>query len=184
MVERWADKWDNLDLNEEQTLAERKFIKKYSTSEQFKYQQTQSPSAFKQALDEHLDDVLPKRKAKCTTVCEGVSLKITLTEKFLVRTFESALIAPYLTAFNKKRTDEAPVAPSDVAEVTVDGKSVIEKMQVRAMDVLTRDNHDVVLTLKVVDDDDDGLVLEEQKPEAAKAAEVEEDDDDLVLEKQ
>ena len=98
-------------------------------------------------LDEHLDDVLPKRKAKCTTVCEGVSLKITLTEKFLVRTFESALIAPYLTAFNKKRTDEAPVAPSDVADVTVDGKSVIEKMQVRAMDVLTRDNHDVVLTL-------------------------------------
>ena len=136
MVERWGEKFDKLDLNEEQTLAEKKFYQKYGKAEMFRYHQQQSPSAFKQALTEHLDQTLPKRRAKCTVVCEGVTMKLTLTEKFLQRTVAAALVEPYLSAFNKKRGDGVrPAAAEDIAEMLVDGKSAVDKMEVRAMDV-------------------------------------------------
>lgn len=177
-IERWGEKWDKLDLNEEETIAERKFVQKYSKAEMFNYHQQQTPTAFKQAMKEYRDENLKKRKAKCTVVCEDVTLKLTLTEKFLQRTVVAALVEPYLTAFNKKHADAAPATPEDLVEMTVDGKSVMEKMSVRAEDVFTKDEHAVVLTLKPRaqdEDDDDGPVLEEENDN---------EDDGLVLEQQ
>ena len=46
------------------------------------------------------------RTAIATVTCDAITLKLTLKSKLLERPFETALIKPFLGAFNKKRPDQ------------------------------------------------------------------------------
>ena len=61
------------------------------------------------------------RTAICMVECDGVKLKLTLRQKFLERPLGTAVIEPFLKAFNKKRPDAPPVESTDLAGLVVDG---------------------------------------------------------------
>ena len=73
------------------------------------------------------------RTAICTVKCEGVVLKLTLTPKFLQRTFMAALVEPYFKAFNKKRQKLDPDAPfssaADLESLEIDGSELLPRLQ-------------------------------------------------------
>ena len=66
------------------------------------------------------------RKVVCETKCAAVTLKITLTSKFLAKPLVDALLNPFLGAFNKKNKDAAPLAAADLVGVQVDGVTVAD----------------------------------------------------------
>lgn len=65
------------------------------------------------------------RTAVCTVRCDNVTLKLTLKDKFLDRPFGTAVVEPFLKAFNKKRekVEAPPVALSQLAGLVVDGSA-------------------------------------------------------------
>lgn len=79
------------------------------------------------------------RTAICTVKCDGVTLKLTLKQKLLDRPFITALIAPFLGAFNKKRPDAEPLTMESLAGIVVDGvpmTDVSASIEKRARDVM------------------------------------------------
>ena len=68
------------------------------------------------------------RTAIATVTCDGITLKLTLKAKLLERPFETALVKPFLGAFNKKRQkdkpDAADVTEKDLDSLVVDGLEV------------------------------------------------------------
>lgn len=92
--------------------------------------------------------VADARKVVCTVSCGAVTLKLTLTEKFLLKQFSSSVVEPFLKAFNKS-TKRAPGAASVEADeliaVLVDGNQV--DMRFRTTDLLLKGVHLVTLLL-------------------------------------
>ena len=73
-----------------------------------------------------------------TITLESVSLKLTLTQKFLDRPFANSVVEPFLNAFNKKRPDCPPITPDDLEAVFIDDEKV-ENIHVRTNDLLPKD---------------------------------------------
>lgn len=82
------------------------------------------------------------RKAVCTVCCGTVTLRLTLSSKFLSRPFANAVIAPFLNAYNKKAG--ASLTVTDVAVVKVDDVLLLD-LHALSSDVLTHATHRVEL---------------------------------------
>lgn len=91
------------------------------------------------------DQVSNARRVVCTVTCDGVTLKLTLGQKLLLKQFLSSVVEPFLKAFNKKRPEAPAVDPSGLASVLLDGKPVDPTW--RTTDLLVKDVHAVTLLL-------------------------------------
>ena len=70
--------------------------------------------------------------------CDGVILKLTLTEKQLDKPFAEAILRPFLRAFGKKRgMSEAEVDVKRVARVTVDSDAHTELQEVKEIHIFS-----------------------------------------------
>ena len=68
----------------------------------------------------------PQTKVVCTVTCADVTLKLTLTPKFLSRPLVDALVNPFLGAYNKRQPPGMPPLEAGDVRVQVDGSPVAD----------------------------------------------------------
>lgn len=91
----------------------------------------------------------PARKCICRVRCGRVELKLTLSEKLLVKPLTAAVLTPFLGAYNKKVGGVVTV--DTLVAVTIDGIAV-EDFSVRAGEALPEETHKLELTLRAEGD--------------------------------
>jgi hypothetical protein len=88
----------------------------------------------------------PPTKCTATVRCGDVTLKLTLTAKFMSRSFADALIAPFLKAYSKKAGLDVPASVAEVASVTIDGANVAD-IHAAVQELVRREEASVLVVL-------------------------------------
>jgi hypothetical protein len=174
-IDRWNEKFDQVD----EFLDEKKdYVKKYIREQRAKDAELKMQEDWlgitgkKQAANRSSNFVQKARKVKVTVTLDTVTLKLTLTQKFLDRPFSNSVVEPFLNAFNKKRPDEPPVTPDSLESIVIQGEKV-ENAHVRTNDLLPKDEMDITLHLPGTEssapataeegeeEEEEGLIIEE-----------------------
>jgi superfamily I DNA and RNA helicase len=113
-----------------------------------------------------------RRSVAVRVTLNDVTLKLTLTPKFLARSITDAIVNPFIGAYNRKK--ESSLTADDIARISLDGRQMkgwhprvqdgldekTTMLQRHALsapsgDLLTADEHVVKLSTKPDDGDDD-----------------------------